>query len=133
VIPVQDYPTVDEFPPVAEIFETEVINEEIAVYGLGEANEGGHHLLVGSNGIDEIAVHVQLDIGGEDVVADELHERIGGMRGDVRAEDGYTSLLENAGDRGVSPDPDLGSPRVVLCDIGCNQPFNMFKPLHGHE
>ncbi len=45
----QDYPAVDEFTPVAEALETEVVDEEVAVDRPGEANEGRHHLLVGPN------------------------------------------------------------------------------------
>jgi len=62
---VKDHPAVDKFTPVAETLETEVVDEEVAVDRPGEANEGRHHLLVGANGIDEVAVLVPLDIRGK--------------------------------------------------------------------
>ena len=59
MVPVQDDTAVDDLTTVAVTLETEVIDEEVAVNGPGETDEGGHHLLVGPYRINEVAAPVE--------------------------------------------------------------------------
>lgn len=112
---------------------SQVVDQEIAVYPVGERDQRRNHLHTGPHGIDQIRTLIQPDVRFEYVIGRHNEPIVPGARPDIGTELQGAGGLYQPCDSGVVADTHLDSPAIPGGDIFPDTPFNMFIPTHYPE
>ena len=132
MVPVEDHGAGRDPLAAAEVdLVAEVVDEEVAVAGPGQRDQGRDHLDPGPDRVDQVRAAVEGEVRGEDVV---LRERDAPRRPrpDVDAADPAAGRAGRLGRGRVPADADLDRVPVVGAHVRADRALDLFNGVARH-